>query len=237
MKSSSPHARNAALTALAVFASAAAAAPQASGSVFTCTTAKGQHLRSDRPIAECMDREQRVLGRDGSLLRIVPPTLTLEERAVKEAHDRRAAAERTARKEAERADRLLLQRYPDEPSHSKAREAALDNVRASLKQSEQRIRALAAERKPLDDEAEFYRDRPLPAKLRQQYDAVDAATEAQRSLVSNQEAEIGRVNAIYDLELARLKKLWAGTAPGSLGPINTSAQLASTPRAELTQKK
>ena len=211
---------------------------QPANNIFTCTNAKGQHLRSDRPIAECMDREQRVLARDGSVLRILQPTLTLEEASAKAARDRRIAAEKEARKEAERADQLLLQRYPNEIAHTKAREAALEPMRASLKQSEQRVRALAAERKPLAEEAEFYKERPLPVKLKQQFDAVDAASEAQRTLLSNQQAEISRVNALYDPELARLKKLWAGAAPGSLGPVaSPQSQTAETPSVALTQRK
>lgn len=197
---------------------------QPAGNVFTCTNAKGQHLRSDRPIAECMDREQRVLGRDGSLLRIVPPTLTLEEAGARATQERRLAAEKVAKKEAERSDRLLLQRYPNEAAHTRAREAALDPVRAALTQSEERIRALAAERKPLADEAEFYKGKALPPKLKQQFDAVDASAEAQRALVTNQQTEIGRLNALYDTELARLRKLWGGAAPGSLGTMASQAQ-------------
>ena len=67
-------------------------------------------------------------------------------------------------------------------------------MRAALKQSEQRVNKLAAERKPLAEEAEFYKGKPLPAKLKQQIDANDAAAEAQRTPSSNQQAELGRVN-------------------------------------------
>jgi hypothetical protein len=56
----------------------------------------------------------------------------------------------------------------------------------------------------------------LPFKLKQQLDANEAATQAQRELVENQKVELVRVNKLYDVELARLKKLWAGAPPGSL---------------------
>ena len=61
----------------------------------------------------------------------------------------------------------------------------------------------------------------LTNKLKQQLDANDASTEAQRVLIENQKAELVRVNKLYDVELARLKRLWAGTPPGTLdGPVN-----------------
>jgi hypothetical protein len=209
-------------TLLLALPAAGMAAPQSaggSGSIFTCVTSSGQRLTSDRPIAECVDREQRVLNRDGSLQRMLPPSMTAEELATKEARERKIEAEKAAKREAERSDRLLMQRYPSEEAHNRAREAALDSVRAALKLSEARIETLAAERKPLVDEAEFYKGRPLPPKLRHQFEANETATEAQRVLVINQKAELVRVNALYDTELARLRTLWAGAAPGSLGPL------------------
>ena len=37
--------------------------------------------------------------------------------------------------------------------------------------------------------------------------------------MQNQQTEIVRINALYDAELARLKKLWGGAPAGSLGPL------------------
>jgi hypothetical protein len=80
-----------------------------------------------------------------------------------------------------------------------------------------------AERKNLEDEKLFYQNdrvhKPLPSWLEQKLGANDAALAAQRSLAQNQDFEVARINELYDLELARLKKLWAGAQPGSLGPV------------------
>ncbi len=195
--------------------------------IYTCIDDKGRRLTSDRPIADCSHKEQQLLNRDGSLRQIIPPTLTVEERAEKEARDRQAAEARAAQADAVRRDRNLLQRFPNEAAHARAREAALDPVRLAIKTTETRLRDLAKERKPLLDEAEFYPAKPLPPKLRQQLDANDAAIEAQKTLAANQQAELERVNRLFDLELERLKKLWGGALPGSLGPL-PSASAART---------
>jgi hypothetical protein len=231
---SSAHLRwlGAALLALAAHGVAIAQAAPVGTSIYTCVNAKGQNLRSDRPIAECNDREQRVLNRDGSFQRMLPPMLTIEERSQREAAERIAAAEKAARREAERSDRLLMQRYPSETSHTKAREAALDTVRYAIKQSELRLKDLDKERKPLLEEAEFYKNRPLPPKLKQQFDAFEATAEAQRLLMLNQQAEMQRINAVYDTELARLRLLWAGAQPGTLGPMSAPTQ--QLPQANVT---
>ncbi len=200
--------------------------------IYTCTTADGRRLTSDRPIPECTAREQRVLNADGSQRTTLPPFLSPEERAAKEAADRRAAAERLAQLDAIRRDRTLMQRYPNEAAHQRARNAALDDANKATALSQRRIKDLGQERKPLTDEAEFYKGRPLPAKLKQSLDANDAAVDAQLQLIENQKAEAVRINARYDAELARLKKLWAGAAPGSLPPLNELPQTSppTTPK-------
>jgi hypothetical protein len=200
--------------------------------VFTCVNAAGRTLTSDRLIAECMDREQRVLATDGTLIRVVPPSLTAEERAEKDAREQKLAAEKAAKAEAVRRDRNLMTRYPNEAAHNKAREAALDDVRSAIRISETRQQELERERKPLQQEAEFYQGKPMPPKLKQQLDANDAATTAQRDIQRNQKAELERVTKLYDDELARLKKLWAGAAPGSLGPGGEEAPPAKAAAAK-----
>ncbi|HUG22977.1 DUF4124 domain-containing protein [Piscinibacter sp.] len=205
--------------------SAAFAAP----TIYTCIDANGKRLTSDRPIAECLAREQRLLNPDGSLRRIVPPTPTPEERAEQEARERQAAALRVQQQDAIRRDRNLILRFPNEATHNNARAAALDDIHAAVQLSEKRIAVLAAERKPLLDESEFYPDGKLPLKLRQQLDANDAASAAQRSLIQNQQAEIVRINMRYDAELARLRRLWSGAPAGSMGTLS-AAPAASAAR-------
>ena len=198
------------------------------GGIYTCVTPDGRRLTSDRPILECNAREQRLLNSDGSLKRVVPPQMTAEERAEKEARDRRAEIDRLQQIDAIRRDRNLVTRYPDEATHRRAREAALDTVRMAMHTSGQRVAELAAERKPLLAEAEFYKNKPLPPKLKQQLDANDAAAEAQRTAIQNQQAELERINRLYDAELARLRRLWAGAAPGTVSADGGAA--AGTPK-------
>lgn len=214
-----PLVRATAMAALAAVSAAAGAATPAGGGIYTCINDRGQRLTSDRPIPECTAKEQHLLNRDGSVRAVVPPTLTADERAEKEARERKAAEVRAAQQDAVRRDRNLMQRFPNEAAHDKARQAALDTVRIAIKATENRMRDLQAERKPLMDESEFYVGRRLPAKLKQQIDANDAAMEAQRNAQQQQQAELARINRLFDAELERLKLLWSGVQPGSLGPI------------------
>jgi hypothetical protein len=201
---------------------------QGMAGIYTCTDDRGIRRTSDRPIVECIDREQRVLNADGSVKRIVPPTLTAEERAEREAAERKAAEQRAALNDAVRRDRNLKARYPNEAAHQKAREASLEVVRVSMRRLQQRLKELEAERKPLTEEAEFYRGRPIPARLKQQIEANETSVAAQRDLVQTQEAELLRINNIYDAELEHLRKLWNGARPGSISMVSAPAAPADS---------
>lgn len=210
-------------------------AQQKATAIYSCEI-NGKKFTSDRPIRECNEREQREHNQDGSVRGVRPPPMTADERAEAEAREQQAALMRAQQREAVRRDRNLLQRFPNEAAHRKAREAALDDVRKSLKISESRLAALEKERKPLQDETEFYVGKQLPLKLKQAIDANDAAAEAQRNLVTNQKAEIVRIDKLYDDELERLRKLWNGALPGSMGIIASSEAAASAPGKPKTAK-
>jgi hypothetical protein len=197
---------------------------------FTCVV-NGKKIVSDRLIPECNNVDQRELNSDGSLKRIVRPPMTPDEREDAEKKELEDKAKIAAFNDAVRRDRNLMQRYPDEASHDKAREKALDEFRVSEKNSSARIAALLDEKKKLDEEKQFYVNdkvkKPLPTMLKQKIDANDAALEAQRSIALNAQTELGRISRNFDLERERLRKLWGGARAGSLGPLpDTRAPVA-----------
>jgi hypothetical protein len=199
----------------ALVGSVAAQTSQPGAGIYTCIDAQGRRITSDRPIRECQDREQAELNRDGSVRRKLPPNMTAEERVAYDEAQRRKLAEDSAHKDMVRLDRNLLMRYPTEADHVSAREAALASARKLLSNSQTRLADLQRDRTQLDNEAEFYKGRELPRQLKSQYDANQASADAQRSLIQNHQAELQRLNSVYDEELARLKKLWAGAPPGA----------------------
>ena len=211
---------------------AARAADAQARKIISCEL-NGKKVTSDRPIPECVNKEQRELNPDGSLKRIIPPMPTADELAAKEEKDREAKLEFAARSDAVRRDRNLMQRFPDEAAHRKAREKALDELRIAGKIYADRIAELLVDRKKLEDEKYFYKnervDKPLPTQLQQKLDANEASLEAQKSLAQNQVAETTRITALYDTELARLRKLWGGAQPGSLGPLPQQAAATAKP--------
>jgi hypothetical protein len=183
---------------------------QAEG-IYSCVDAKGRRLTADRPILDCIDREQKVLNADGSVKRTVPPSLTADERAAEEAKTRRAIEERNRLADEKKRNRALVSRYPDKSTHDRERASALALVDDVIVTANRRIRELQAERQRLDLDLEFYNKDParIPAKLKRQVDENEQNVEAQKRFVANQELEKKRINARFDEELVSLRQLWA----------------------------
>lgn len=182
----------------------------ASGGIYSCIDAQGKRLSADRPIAECVDREQRELSGSGATRRVVGPTLSVNEREAKEAREREAAATRQRALETVRRDRALLARYPDKVTHDANRRAALAPMQNVIDAATQRLVELAQERKSLEEEMEFFRKDPsrAPAQLRRRIESNTQGVKHQQQAIADQTAERGRINAHFDEELARLQQLW-----------------------------
>jgi hypothetical protein len=179
--------------------------------IYTCIDAKGRRQTSDRPIIDCIDREQKQISPSGQVLRKIGPSLTAEERAAEEEKARLATAEANRQLEEKKRDRVLLARYPDKAVHDKARDAALATVDEVIATADNRIAELRVERRKLDTELEFYSADPrkVPPRLKRQFEENEQQSAAQARFIANQQEEKKRINAHYDEELARLRTLWA----------------------------
>lgn len=181
--------------------------------IFVCVDAKGRRLTADRPIPECLDREQRELTASGVTKRIIPPSLTADERAREETLAQQEAAARTKEADAKRRDRALLARYPNQRHHDAEREKQLTQVDGTIAVIEQRSTELRKQQLSIQEEMEFYKTDPskAPAWLKQR--AADNAAQqvSQKRLAADQLDEKKRINARFDEELERLKQL-LGTA-------------------------
>ena len=217
--------------ALLLVSAAAGAQSAGSGSIYSCTDAQGRRITSDRPILSCIDREQRELNRSGGTRRVIPPTLTASEREAREAQEREAALVRQRARDAIRRDQALLSRYPDKAAHEAGRKEALAQTQLVIDAAERRLTELAAERKALDDEMEFYLKDPAkaPFKVRRGLEDNTAAVDVQRRAIAAQMAERGRINASFDEEAKRLQALWQGRPVESAAAPAAAATGASAP--------
>lgn len=200
--------------------------------VYTCTDKQGRRITSDRPIADCVDREQRVLDHTGTERRRLGPSLSEHERAAQEVQRRKEMEERARIAEERRRERVLTARYPDEATHQAERDAAIDQVEEVTVVAHKRVQSLKAERRRLDQELEFYRGdvTKAPALLQRQIADNEQAQSDQQRFLATQELEKRRIHQRFDAELALLRQLWAAQRA-------SSSQWAPPPGAAPAQKK
>ena len=213
-----PRHRYLALAALLSFPALVAA--QSAG-IYTCVDAKGRKLTSDRPIVDCLDREQLELNPSGTVRRKVGPSLTAQERAAEEEKQRQLAEERARAVEEKRRDHALLIRYPYRSVHDAERREALAQIDVVIKAAQNRQVELQQQRKKIDIEMEFYQRDPskAPPSLRRLLEENTQSINVQQRFIEDQEQEKKRVNARFDEDLLKLEKFWAlsgnKTAPDS----------------------
>lgn len=186
--------------------------------IYSCVDAKGRKITADRPIAECTDRTQQELTRNGTVKREVGPSLTAAEQAALQEKEKQAAEARARQNEEKRRDRALLTRYPNREAHDQERVLALAQVDEVIRAASKRTVELADQRKGINSEMEFYLKDPskAPASLKRQLDENNSSTVVQKKFIADQEQEKRRVNMRFDEELVKLRQLWtaAGVAAG-----------------------
>jgi hypothetical protein len=213
------HTRLVAALLLAVVATASLAQTPRPGApeIYTCVDAKGRNLTSDRPIAECLDREQKILNPSGTVKAKVGPNLTAQERSALEAKEKAELEERARLNEEKRRDRALLVRYPNKTMHDKERAVALAQIGVVRQAAVNRVDELQRQRTAVLDEMEFYKKDPTkaPASVRRQLEEVNISLAVQARFIADQDAELKRVSFRFEEELFRLKQLWALQAGAS----------------------
>ena len=179
-------------------------------SIYTCVDRNGRRLTADRPIPECLDREQRELSPSGLTRRQIGPSLTEHERAAQEVQRRKEVDARNREVEERRRERVLTSRYPDKATHDVERFAAIQMVNDVTATAEKRMAELKEQRKAMDVEMEFYKRNPAkaPMSLRRKIAENEDGIAEQLRFIAGQDEEKRRVNQRFDLELAQLRKLW-----------------------------
>jgi hypothetical protein len=179
--------------------------------IYTCVDKFGRKFTADRPIPECMDREQKILNPSGTVKSIVPPPKSEKELAELAAQKRKDAEIQAQLEDEKKRDRALIARYPNKAAHDKSRAEALKEISAVRAIALSRVKELMAQRDKIAAELEFYKKEPeaAPASLRRRAEENTRNTSEQRQFMAHQDQEEVRTNARFDEELTRLRPQWA----------------------------
>lgn len=192
---------------LTVIALSAAAAVQAQ--VYTCTTATGRKITADRPIPECMDREQRELQTTTGRVNIIKPKQTEAERLAEREAQKQVEREKESSLQQQRRDQQLLARYPDDAALEEKRNYLLDEAKKRWAPTLSEQAQINARRKEITTAAEARRK----AGKAPDFTATKEAAQLERRtlqlqpMVDKAQADLDQVNHDMDADLARLRYL------------------------------
>lgn len=187
-----------------------AAFAQQLGWVYTCTNNQGKHLRSDRPIPECADREQRLLDQYGIERRRIGPVLTDRQHQERVQNQRQERIEQQRQRDQQRREEFLAQRFPNAEAHQQERQRQLKQFDDLATLSRIRLEQLQSNLAQVQEDLQVYRDhnQPAPSQLRSSLAEAEVALRVhERSMrveAQNRQQTIDRL----DDELRHLKRLW-----------------------------
>lgn len=200
-----------------ISASPLPAAAQSNGSVsgvYTCIDGQGRHLRSDRPIPECADREQRLLSNSGMERGRRGPALSDVQRQQQAQEVQAAQQQAISQREQRRRDALLLQRFPNEQAHAIERQKHMRQFDLLEKLAQARLQTLQEQYQQAHDHMQPYQAEPAraPAALRSALEEAHSNLQAQQHNLQSQVLNRQRAVQRLDEELERLRQLWLQTA-------------------------
>lgn len=177
--------------------------------IYTCIDEAGRRLSADRPIPQCADREQRVLGSSGVERNRLGPALTEVEMAQRLELRRQEEAAQQRLQDQRRRDAALLARYPVQAEHDAARSKALSQMDEVSAIAQKRMKELDLSMQELQQKLQGYPSpATAPAQLKAAILEVEKALQDQNVILSVQEEEKKRIHQRFDRELQRLYVLW-----------------------------
>lgn len=191
-----------------LFCLALLAAAAARADFFCCPdAASGRRTCSDSLPDTCRGRAYKVFDNGGNLLREVGPPPTAEQKAAAAAEAQRRKEEEAALRERRRKDQALLDTYSSVQDIDLARTRSERDLQEAIRQTEDKLASLRQRHKKLEGEAEFYRNKPLPAEIARGLKENEAETRTYGELLEGKKADYARVHARYEEDRRRYIEL------------------------------
>ena len=130
-------------------------------------------------------------------MRQVEAPLTPEQRVQRAADDEKRRQEEIVRKEQQRKDQALLNTYGSERDIDAMRARAEEDVQKSIQSAETKIAEIRQQRKRFENEAEFYKKKPMPPDIQKGLNDANGEIQAQESIIEAKKKELEIVRTKY----------------------------------------
>ncbi len=192
---------------LVVLALAGGRVSFAGPSIFCCHDDSGKQVCGDVLPSACYARAYRELSDSGRTARTIDAPLTAEQRAQRAAEEKRRSEQERVLNEQRRKDQALLNTYGSEKDIEIMRSRAERDIAAAIRAAQERIVEIRRQRRRFEDEAEFYKNRQLPADVAKGLRDADQEIRAQESVIESKKKDLESIRLKYDEDLRRYVEL------------------------------
>lgn len=159
----------------------------------------------------CRGRAYKIFDSAGNVIKEVAAPMTLEQKTQLEAEAKRRKEEDAALREQKRKDQALLDTYSELADIDRARNKAEAEVLEAMKAAQAKINEARKQRKKYEDEAEFYKNKALPAEVEKGLRAADYDIKIQTELMAVKQQDMRTIKAKYDADRRRYLELRGGS--------------------------
>lgn len=175
---------------------------------YCCSDANSRQVCADILPAVCYGKAYREISDNGVVKQVGPPP-TAEQRARDEAERLRKIEEERQAKEQARRDQVLVDKYGSERDIDIARERVLSDIGAALQQDRVLLAEALKRQKQLALEAEPYKGRPLPLKLRNDTRENEEILASLRATITERQTQSDGARVRFEEEKRRFAELMA----------------------------
>jgi len=184
--------------------------------VYCCDDANGRPLCGDVLPAACYGRAYREMGPQGTIKRQVAAPLSADEIARRKADEQRRKDDEARQMKQRRLDQALLETYSSVEDIDRRRDREIAEIERSVTEARAREAELRAKRKRLEQDAEFYKGRPVPRELTTNIRAIDSELATFGTMFDSKAHELEAARARFAADRARYTELiGAGAGTGT----------------------
>ncbi len=186
------------------------ALPAGAGQLYCCQDTHGHKVCGDTVPPLCQKRGYQELNPQGVVTRQVEGQLTPEQQARRAAELEKQKAQDQAAKEQKRKDQALLNMYASVQDIQEQQTRSQQDITLQQRQLQGRLNEALKRRTHLQNEAEFYRNKPMPPDLTKQVKDNGYDIRSLQDQLNQKRQELGAANARYEADRKRYQELISG---------------------------
>lgn len=159
---------------------------------------------------QCKGLAYKILDKAGNVIKEVGPPLTPEQKAAKEAEERKLKEQEEALKEQRRKDAALLETYSSVNDIDLSLARAETEFKKAMQLAQEGIEEARKKRKKFEIEAEFYKNRELPPDVARGLRDADDEIRSLTTVLNSKKGDLENVRAKFAADKKRYLEILAG---------------------------